>query len=78
MQNIFIFSRNDAFMGRALLAAIDHHTHVFRKAAVSASDKLKYDKVYSKRSKNWKLETIKEPKTYDLGNPSNPNFPKQD
>ena len=61
-----LFSRNDAFTGRTFLAAIDHNTHVFRRAAVTATGKLKYNKVYSKRSKNWKLETVKEPKTYDF------------
>ena len=61
-----LFSRNDAFTGRTFLAAIDHNTYVFRIAAVTATGKLKY-KVYSKRSKNWKLETVKEPKTYDFG-----------
>ena len=33
---------------------------------MTATGKLKYNKVYSKRSKNWKLETVKEPKTYDF------------
>ena len=33
---------------------------------MTATGKLTYNKVYSKRSKNWKLETVKEPKTYDF------------
>ena len=56
--------RNDAFT--TYLAAIGHNSHAFRKAAVSASGKLKYNKVYSKRSKNWRIVNIKELKTYDF------------
>ncbi|CAB3998026.1 Hypothetical predicted protein, partial [Paramuricea clavata] len=47
------------------LAAIDHNAHVFRKAAITASGKPKHNKVYSKRS-NWRIEVVKEPKTYDF------------
>jgi hypothetical protein len=60
------FNRNDVFVGRTYLAAIDHNAHVFRKAAVTASGKPKHNKVYSKRSKNWRIEVVKEPKTYDF------------
>lgn len=40
--------------------------HVFRKAAVCTTGKLKYNKVYSKRSKNWRVQAVKEPKAYDF------------
>lgn len=53
-------------MCRTYLAAIDHNTHIFRKAAVSATGKLKYNKVYSKRSKNHRVVPVKDPKTYDF------------
>jgi hypothetical protein len=62
----FDFYRNEAFIGRTYLAAIDHNTHVFRKNAVSATGKLKYNKVYSKRSKNHRIVPVKDPKTYDF------------
>lgn len=48
------------------MAVIDHNSHVFRKAAVTAKGKQKYNKVYSKRSKNWRIVTVKESKTYDF------------
>jgi cystathionine beta-lyase family protein involved in aluminum resistance len=35
-------------------------------AAVTAKGKQKYNKVYSKRSKNWRIVTVKESKTYDF------------
>ena len=35
-------------------------------AAVTAKGKQKYNKVYSKRSKNWRIATVKESKTYDF------------
>ena len=52
-------------MGRTYLAAIDHNAHLFRKAAVTKDGKPKYNKVYSKRSKNWRIDEVKEPKSYD-------------
>jgi cystathionine beta-lyase family protein involved in aluminum resistance len=64
--HLLYFLRNDAFVGRTILAAIDHNNHVFRKAAVTAKGKVKYNKVYSKRSKNWRIVTVKESKTYDF------------
>ncbi|CAB3982602.1 Hypothetical predicted protein [Paramuricea clavata] len=63
--NMEVF-RNDAFVSRTYLAAIDHNAHVFRKAAVTASGKPKHNKVYSKRSKNWRVKVVKEPRTYDF------------
>ena len=58
--------RNNAFVGRTYLAAIDHNSHVHRKAAVTAEGKPKYNKVYSKRSQNWRVTAVKEPKTYNF------------
>lgn len=46
------------------LAAIDHNFHTFRKPAFTKSGKQKFNKVYSKRSKIWKVEIIKEDKQY--------------
>ena len=53
---ILYFLRNDAFVGRTYLAVIDHNTHVFRKAAVTAKGKQKYNKVYSK----FKIKELKD------------------
>ena len=53
-------------MGRTCLAAIDHNSYVFRKLAVSKSGQPKYSKVFSKRSKNWRVEVVKEPNTYEF------------
>ena len=43
------------------MAVVDHNMHVFRKPAVTATGKPKYNKVYSKRSQNWRVQAIKEP-----------------
>ncbi|CAB4017748.1 Hypothetical predicted protein, partial [Paramuricea clavata] len=57
---------NEAYSARVLLAAIDHnYSHVGRKLKLGKSGKLQYNKVYSKRSKNWSISVIKEEKTYD-------------
>jgi hypothetical protein len=58
--------RNDSFIARTLLAAIDHNSHLFRRAALNKDGKKKYNKVYSKRSKNWRVTTVLEEKTYDF------------
>lgn len=42
------------------MAALDHNFHVFRK---TLENQLK--KIYSKRSGNWRVEAVKEPKQYD-------------
>ena len=63
---LLICFRNNAFVGRTYLAAIDHNSHVHRKAAVTAEGKPKYNKVYSKRSQNWRVTAVKEPKTYNF------------
>ena len=47
-----------------MLAAIDHNSHAFRKPALKKNGNPKYSKVYSKRSKNWKIEVVKEDNTY--------------
>ena len=58
--------RNDSFIARTLLAAIDHNSHLFRRAALNRDGKKKYNKVYSKRSKNWRVTAVLEGKTYDF------------
>lgn len=58
--------RNDAFVGRTYLAAIDHNSHAFRKPAFTKNGKPKKSKVFSKRSNNWRISTVKEPKSYDF------------
>ena len=47
------------------MAAINHNAHIGRKPKLSKRGKLKYNKVYSKRSKHWSISVIKEDKTYD-------------
>ena len=58
--------RNDSFIARTLLAPIDHNSHLFRRAALNRNGKKKYNKVYSKRSKNWRVTAVLEAKTYDF------------
>ena len=48
------------------MAAIDHNTHAFRKPAFTKGGKAKKNKIYSKRSKNWQITRVKEPKTYNF------------
>ena len=57
-------NRNEVFTARTQLAAIDHNWHLFRQPSLSRDGKLKYKKVYSKRSGNWRLQTVKEEKDY--------------
>ena len=58
--------RNEAFLARTLIAVIDHNTHLFRNPSLSLSGNLKHHKVYSKRSKNWRIGVVKEAKSYDF------------
>lgn len=53
-------------MARTLIAVMDHNNNLARDPALSASDDLKYHKVYSKRSKNWRAQVTKKEKTYDF------------
>jgi hypothetical protein len=62
---LFNLYRNDAFAARTLLAAIDHNCHLHRKALITKDGKLKYNKVFSKRSNNWRVSVVKEEKAYD-------------
>jgi len=52
--------RYEVFTGRVLLAALDHIFHVFRKTLEG-----QFKKIYSKRSGNWRVEAVKEPKQYE-------------
>ncbi|XP_067017883.1 uncharacterized protein [Acropora muricata] len=49
----------EVFTGRILLAALDHNFHMFRKNLEG-----QFKKKYSKRSGNWRVEPVKEPKQY--------------
>ena len=60
------FSRNDAYIARTLLAAIDHNSHLHRKPLVTKDGKIQYNKVFSKRSNNWRVSVVKEEKTYEF------------
>ena len=42
-----------------MLAVLDHNFHLFRKTVDG-----KFQKLYSKRSGNWRVEAVKEDKTY--------------
>ena len=57
-------NRNEVFTARTQLAAIDHNWHLFRQPSLSRDGKFMYKKVYSKRSGNWRLQTVKEEKNY--------------
>ena len=48
------------------MPAIDHNSHAFQKQAFTTNGKQKMSKVFSKKSKNWRITTVKEPKTYDF------------
>ena len=50
----------EVFTARVNLAALDHNFHLFR-SAIEGREK----KSYSKRSKSWKIASVKEAKTYD-------------
>ena len=58
--SLFIFFRYEVFTGRVLLAALDHSFHVFRNTLEG-----QFSKIYSKRSGNWRVEAVKEPKQYE-------------
>jgi hypothetical protein len=58
--------RNESFKARSLLAAIDHNCHNFRQPELSKDGQKKYNKVYSKRSKNFRAMVVLEEKTYDF------------
>ena len=47
------------------MAAIDHNCHLHRKPLLTKDGKLKYNKVFSKRSNNWRISVVKEEKGYD-------------
>ncbi|KAK3751371.1 hypothetical protein QZH41_010466 [Actinostola sp. cb2023] len=49
----------EVFIARVQLAALDHNFHLFRKILEG-----RMKKIYSKRSKNWKLVPLKETKTF--------------
>jgi len=51
-------------MTRILLAALDHNVHLFRADLEDSKGQVRYKKTYSKRSKNWRVEPVKEPKKY--------------
>ena len=61
------FCRNDAFTARTLLAAIDHNSHLHRKPLVTKDGKIQYNKVFSKRSNNWRVSVVKEEKHMNFG-----------
>ena len=48
------------------MAVIDHNSNLNRKPSLSSTGDLKYQKVYSKRSKNWRVQVVKEDKTFDF------------
>ena len=63
------YFRIESFMARAQLAAIDHNSHIFRQPELSKSGEKKYNKIYSKRSKNFTAMVVLEEKTYDFWAP---------
>ena len=61
---IFFYFSYEVFIARILLAALDHNAHLFRKDLEDSSGQIQYKKKYSKRSKNWRVEPVKEEKNY--------------
>ena len=55
----YLLCRHGIFLGRILLAALDHNFYAFRKLVEG-----RYKRVYSKRSKNWHVVPVKEEKRY--------------
>ena len=49
-----------------LVAVMDHNNNLNRKPSLSSSGDPKYQKVFSKRSKNWRVPVVKEDKTFDF------------
>ena len=64
MMFIFFYYSYDVFITRILLAALDHNFHLFRDDLKDSTGQVRYKKQYSKRSRNWKVEPLKEPKCY--------------
>jgi len=54
----------DVFITRILLAALDHNVHLFRTDLEDSNGQVQYKKTFSKRSKNWRVEPVKERKKY--------------
>ena len=48
------------------MAVIDHNSNLNCKPSLSFTGDLKYRKVYSKRPKNWRVQVVKEDKTFDF------------
>ena len=54
----------EVFIVRILLAVLDHNNHLYRNIACTRDEKPLFKRVYSKRSGNWRAETVKEEKTF--------------
>ena len=67
--SVLHFFRNDSLLARTLLAAVDHNCHLFRKPELKKNNEIKYSKVYSKRSKNWREKIVLEEKKFDFWAP---------
>lgn len=61
--NIHLF-RNDSHTARMQLAAVDHNYHLYRNPSLTKHGNKKYRKTFNKRSKNYKVTTVLEEKTY--------------
>jgi len=48
------------------VAVIDHNNNLDRKPSLSSTGDPKYQKVYSKRSKSWRVQVVKEEKAFDF------------
>ncbi|XP_073721216.1 uncharacterized protein [Misgurnus anguillicaudatus] len=52
------------YYARTLLAGLDYNYHLSRGARTNADGSHQYGRIFNKRSKMWRLYTIKNPKTY--------------
>lgn len=62
--NVCVYFRYPYFIARILLGAIDHNMHLFRPPAKTKQGNLCYARKYTKRTKRWHAEPLKEAKTY--------------
>ena len=65
----FLTPRYPSFIGRTLLAAIDHNAHNFRPNLCSNTGKMLFKRQYSKRAKGWHVQAVRSKKDFKYINP---------
>ena len=59
-----MYSRDEGYRTRIILAALDHNYHLNRKQAVNAEGELRSHRTYRKRTKQWDVIPVLEHKSY--------------